>query len=71
MTIMNEAVRLFFAISALILVGMLSAPMGLDTVIHSELSRSVASVNKTHSKTKQDFKIVGGKMNRKFIAKKG
>lgn len=28
MTIMNEAVRLFFAVSALILVAMLSTPMG-------------------------------------------
>ena len=51
---MNEAVRLFFAVSALILVAMLSTPMGGiqggDTRLAGETQvREIASVSNSHT----------------------
>jgi hypothetical protein len=72
MTIWNEAVRLFFAVSALILVGMLSAPMGGTVSIESEDTKEVASVEKkANSKSKDNIKLAERKAAKKLVLKKG
>ncbi len=69
MTIINESVRLFFAIFALILVGMLSAPMGEELVKPAEITavRTLASAKLTNphkTSSKKVSKIA--KTTRKF-----
>ncbi len=64
---MNEAVRLFFAVSALILVAMLSTPMGGiqggDTRLAGETQvREIASVSNSHTvKTRKNAQKVSRK----------
>lgn len=61
MTIVNESVRLFFAIFALILVGMLSAPMGEELIKPTDI---------TAERTLASAKLSGShKMSRKKISK--
>jgi len=66
MTIWNEAVRLFFAVSALILVGMLSAPVGGNLALAPEKTREISFEEpKKPAKGKKAIKITERKAIRK------
>ena len=73
MTIFNEAVRLFFAVSALVLVGLLSAPMGGMDMKAQEITAKVESQPKqiTTAKGKNPVKVADRKGSRKISLKKG
>ncbi len=73
MTIFNEAVRLFFAVSALVLVGLLSAPMGGMEIKDTEISVKAPALQSkiTPVKGKNQVKIADRKGQRKIILKKG
>jgi hypothetical protein len=73
MTIFNEAVRLFFAVSALVLVGLLSAPMGGISIKDTEIATKAASLEAKAPahKSKHPVKITDRKGQRKIILKKG
>jgi hypothetical protein len=73
MTIFNEAVRLFFAVSALVLVGLLSAPMGGSDMTGPEISAKVEApaLRSPAAKGKNAVKIADRKGSRKIILKKG
>lgn len=69
MTIMNEAVRLFFAVSALILVAMLSTPMGgLETssreVTVNSMKTEVKAVNGVRKLATVDKKVSAKKISK-------
>lgn len=72
MTIRNEAARLFFAVSALILVGMLSAPAGNLGSKPVEISpaKLMSSEPKLQPKSKNAIKLVERKTARKNLVKK-
>lgn len=73
MTIWNEAVRLFFAVSALILVGMLSAPMGGNMALKTEKTREISfkEPDKIQPlKSKDSLKMTDRKPARKATVKK-
>lgn len=53
MTIINEAVRLFFAMTALILVGLLSAPMTGDLNFQPTTKTNVTKLAAGRSDTKE------------------
>lgn len=75
MTIQNEAARLFFAVSALILVGMLTAPSGasLSNRNPEEISPSklMTMDKKAPAKSKTSLKLADRRPARKLLAKKG
>ncbi|MGZ5278749.1 MAG: hypothetical protein ACXWC9_02330 [Pseudobdellovibrionaceae bacterium] len=73
MSIFNEAVRLFFAVSGWGLVGLLSAPMGGSSMSGPELSaKAVApALRSPATKGKNAVKIADRKGSRKIILKKG
>ncbi|MEZ0392507.1 MAG: hypothetical protein ACAH59_09840 [Pseudobdellovibrionaceae bacterium] len=73
MTIWNEAVRLFFAVSALILVGMLSAPMGGNLASQPKAIKEITAAeleSKPTAKSKNTMKIADRKTNKKINLKK-
>ncbi len=63
MTIAHEAIRLFLAVSALILVGMLSNPMGGDftrqpqSIISSEKAKTAKPVNTKQEENKHNARV--------------
>lgn len=61
MTIFNEAVRLFFAMTALILVGLLSAPMTGDFNLLPTTKTTVTKVASGKSTTEVKKKKAGSK----------
>ncbi len=64
MTILNETARLFFAVTALILVGMLSAPMGdMSTGINNPVE--MKAVERTTAAAAGPTKTEGAKLNKK------
>ncbi len=75
MTIFNEAARLFFAVTALVLVGLLSAPMGGMEVQIPEKAPAKVAVSKelkvVPAKGKKPLKITDRKVSRKIVLKKG
>ncbi len=74
MTIFNEAVRLFFAVSALVLVGLLSAPMGeMEMKMSEPVAKVEAPILKSPSTAgkKNTIKIADRKASRKISLKKG
>jgi hypothetical protein len=75
MTIFNEAVRMFFAVSALVLVGLLSAPLGGSEIKGAEVVTKVIETPATPrapaAKAKNAVKVADRKGSRKIILKKG
>lgn len=69
----NEAARLFFAVSALILVGMLTAPTGGKWERKPEEispARLMSSVNKNQQKNAKTIKLAERKTSQKKQTKK-
>ncbi len=73
---MNEAVRLFFAVTALILVGMLSSPSNSSSAVAREIeeleeAKVTAIEKKISNPGKTPIKLTDRKSQRKNPVKKG
>ncbi len=68
MTIINEAVRLFFAMTALILVGLLSAPMSGDLNFQPTTKGNVTKLAAGRTADAKELKAKKKKISAKKIA---